>query len=279
MRNKRGKHYQPKFVFIFLIILCIAGIAGSAYFGTTGNSAAGSLLAPMQQGINTIGGFFSRIGEKHKTISELEAENESLKAEVDSLNAQLSSYRENISEYDELLKQLDIKSKYPDYSMTGARVIGKEAGNWYKMFTIDKGTNDGIETDMNVISENGLVGIVVKTGPDSSVVRSIIDSSSSVSAMIGKNYDNCIVNGDLVLADSGLLAVEFLSKDSQVAVGDEILTSYISDKYLPGILIGYISKVNADENELTYTAELTPAADLEHLSTVMVVLDKKGVSK
>jgi rod shape-determining protein MreC len=94
--------------------------------------------------------------------------------------------------------------------------------------------------------------------------------------MISKNRDVCIVNGDLTLIDSGLLNVELISKDSTVVDGDEVVTSYISDKYLPGILIGYISEVTMDESELTYNAKLTPAVDFEHLSSVLVIKQLKS---
>jgi rod shape-determining protein MreC len=128
---------------------------------------------------------------------------------------------------------------------------------------------------MNVIADNGLVGIVTKVNPTTSVVRSIIDDTSNVSGMISKNRDVCIVNGDLTLIDSGLLNVELISRDSTVVDGDEVVTSYISDKYLPGLLIGYISDVTVDESELTCNAKLTPAVDFEHLSSVLVIKQLK----
>ncbi|MBR0085293.1 MAG: rod shape-determining protein MreC, partial [Lachnospiraceae bacterium] len=117
--------------------------------------------------------------------------------------------------------------------------------------------------------------IVTETYYNYSKVRSIIDTISSVSAMNTKNYDICIVNGSLQLMDQGLLEVEFITMDSDAAVGDEIVTSYISSKYFPGIKIGYLTEITNDNNNLTKTAKLTPVVDFEHLTEVLVITELK----
>ena len=82
-------------------------------------------------------------------------------------------------------------------------MIGKDSGNWFSTFTIDNGSEDGIEVDMNVMAGSGLVGIVVEVGPSWAKVRSIIDDSSNVSGMVLSTSDRCIVSGDLSLMDDG----------------------------------------------------------------------------
>ena len=88
--------------------------------------------------------------------------------------------------------------------------------------------------------------------------------------------DNLIVSGDLQLMAQGVISFSKLV-DSQDAVveGDKVVTSDISDKYLPNILIGYISTLNKDTNNLTKSGYLTPVVDFEHLSEVLVITDKK----
>jgi rod shape-determining protein MreC len=279
MKNNRKNRRNPRYVLLLLGAFCIAGIGISVFKGysaSTGRGIISSLLAPMQEGINSIGNFTSGIAEKKHNIETLESENEDLNNQIDMLQSKLTAMENNLSEYEELLELLELSEQYPTYEMTGARIISKDPGNWYDTFIINKGSLDGIEADMNVIADNGLVGIVTKVNPTSAVVRSIIDDTSNVSGMISKNRDVCIVNGDLTLIDSGLLNVELISKDSTVVDGDEVVTSYISDKYLPGILIGYISEVTMDESELTYNAKLTPAVDFEHLSSVLVIKQLKS---
>ncbi|ROR29170.1 rod shape-determining protein MreC [Mobilisporobacter senegalensis] len=171
------------------------------------------------------------------------------------------------------LYQLD--QKYASYPKVAARVISKETNNWYNTFLIDKGTEDGLAVDMNVLAGNGLVGIITEAGKNYSRVRSIIDDSSNVSGMFLKTSDTCIVTGSLKLIDSGLIQVSHISKDADVKDGYEIVTSNISDKYLQGILIGYISDITVDANNMTKSGYLTPAVNFNRLDTVLIITELK----
>lgn len=182
----------------------------------------------------------------------------------------------NLNELDELRQLLELKESYPNYSMVGARIISSDASNWYDTFTIDKGSSDGIQVDMNVIADNGLVGIVIETGINHSIVRSITDDASSVSAMDAISEDHCIVSGSLEEKDTGLLNVELIHDDAQIEEGNEIVTSYLSDKFLPGLTIGYITSVTEDASTLTRTAKVTPVVDFEHLRDVLVITQLKA---
>ena len=123
---------------------------------------------------------------------------------------------------------------------------------------------------------SGLVGIVTEVGPTWATVRSIIDDSSNVSGMVLSTSDRCIVNGDLTLMNDGKIRFEQMeNNENEVAVGDQIVTSYISDKYLQGILIGYISEVNVDSNNLTRSGYITPVVDFKNLQEVLVITTTK----
>ena len=129
---------------------------------------------------------------------------------------------------------------------------------------------------MNVIAEGGLVGRITSVGPNWSRVTSIIDDTSNVSAMTLATEDNLIVSGDLQLMTEGVISFsKLVDSKNQVAEGDKIVTSNISDKYLPNILIGYIHTINRDANNLTNSGYITPAVDFEHLGEVLVILDLK----
>lgn len=187
MRNNRKNRMKPKYILIVLGLFCIAGIGLSAFKGysaPTGRTIISSLLAPMQEGINSIGNLTSDIAQKRRNINTLESENEELNNQIDALQLKIAAMENNLSEYEDLLALLELSKKYDTYETTGARIIGKDPGNWYNTFTINKGSLDGIEIDMNVIAVNGLVGIVTQVNPTTAVVRSIIDDTSNVSGMI-----------------------------------------------------------------------------------------------
>ena len=129
---------------------------------------------------------------------------------------------------------------------------------------------------MNVVAGSGLVGRIVDVGPDWAKVQSIIADNSSVSGMVLSSSDNLIVTGDLELYRQGFIRFSKLVDDvDRVSIGDKIVTSNISDKYLPGLLVGYISTLDDDSNNLTKSGTLTPAVDFEHMKTVVVLLKLK----
>ena len=177
------------------------------------------------------------------------------------------------------VKKLD--QKYPSYDKVAANVIGKDGGNWFTNFTIDKGSNDGIEVDMNVIAGSGLVGIVTDVGPNYAKVSAIINDTIKVSGMVTTTSDNLIVNGSLQNMNENMV-IEFSNlndKDNKVAIGDPVVTSYVSNRYQQGILIGYISTLTMDSNNLTKSGTITPAVDFEHIEEVLVILNKKQTAE
>ena len=199
------------------------------------------------------------------------------KKQVDELTSELNTNNLEQYELENLRELLALDQKYPSYEKVAANVIGKSSGNWFSYFTIDKGTDDGIEVDMNVIAGSGLVGIVTDVGPNYAKVTSIINDTAQVSGMVTTTSDNLIVNGSLQNMNENMV-IEFSNlndSDNKVAVGDPVVTSYISDKYQQGILIGYISSLSTDSNNLTKSGTITPAVDFEHIEEVLVILDKK----
>ena len=169
-----------------------------------------------------------------------------------------------------------LDQKYPDYEKVAARIIARESNGWYNVFTIDKGSEDGIQPDMNVMAGNGLVGIVVSVRKNSSTVRAIIDDSSKVSGMFVKSSDTCIVSGDLnSMMSDGRIKVTMIPLNAEIHESDEVVTSHISDKYQQGILIGYVTDIQVDSSNMTKTAYLTPVVDFEHLDEVLILTELK----
>ena len=203
-------------------------------------------------------------------------ENENLQKRIDELSIENSNLVQDKYELTKLRELYDLDKKYSDYEKIGARVIGKDPGNWFSVFLIDKGSDDGIEVNMNVMAGSGLVGIVTEVGKNWSTVRSIIDDSSNISGMVLSTSDKLVVTGDLQLMESGMIRFEQLKDEkNKVVEGDQIVTSNISDKFLPGISIGYISELVTDSNNLTKSGTITPVVDFNHVDVVLVIKDLK----
>ena len=260
-------------IFIFVIFLSYsAGTSGGPL-----NSVASYIFVPMQKGINSVGTFFSNKSDRFQTLEEVMDENEKLQEQVEKLTTELNTTKLEQYELEDLRNLYQLDQQYSNYKKTGAHVIGKGGSNWFNIFLIDKGSKDGIEKDMNVIAGSGLVGIVIDVGPHYAKVRSIIDDSSKVSGMVLSTSDSCIVKGDLksMNEDRVIQFSELKDTENQIKEGDQIVTSNVCDKYLPGISIGYISEAKMDSNNITKSGTITPSADFEHLREVLVILDKK----
>ena len=261
---------------LFCILLMVLSVFSDKAEGPFKGIASVTVI-PMQKGINQIGTWLGDICDNFDTLQQVRKENEKLQTKVDELITENNNLQEEKYELERLQALYKLDQNYAEYEKTGAHVIAKDSGNWFSTFTIDKGSNDGIKVDMNVMAGSGLVGIVIKTGPTWSTVRSIIDDSSNVSGMSLSTSDKCMVRGDLSLINDGKIRFEQMeNNENKVQVGDQIVTSHISPKYLQGILIGYISEITVDSNNLTRSGYITPVVDFKNLQEVLVITTTKA---
>ncbi len=280
IKRKGEKFTLPgKYLLFILTILCTGMVLltfNTTIFSGPLGAAAGYVIVPFQEGVSAAGSFLRSRSEELGQIRDLIAENETLKAKIDELTIENTRLQQDRYELTNLRELYELDSQYDEYEKVGARIIARDSGNWFYSFVINKGADDGLMVDMNVMAGSGLVGRIVDTGPNWSKVKSIIADDSNVSAMVLSSSDNMVVNGDLRLYASGVISFEQLKDSDDVVVeGDKVVTSNISDKYLPGILIGYINTINTDSNNLTKSGYITPAVDFEHLEEVLVILELK----
>lgn len=281
-RNSKKKQIQTKYMLIVLTIVCILGIFGGLVFNINGGplkTIAGYIFVPMQQGINHTGSMIFDAANDFKKLSEVLAENEKLKEQNEELTNQLTNLKLEQYELENLRELFALSEKYPTYEKVAANVIAKDSGNWFASFTINRGEKDGIEPGMNVIAGSGLVGIVTDVGPNYAKVRSIIDDANNVSAMVPSTGDNFNVSGNLKTMNESMVITfsELRDDENQVKVGEPVVTSYVSDQYHQGILIGYIASIENGPNNLTKIGTITPVADFEHLEDVLVIKKIKDV--
>lgn len=280
MKKKNQMSHTNRYILLGLSIFCVLMMVLSSFSDKVGGpfkTVANVTVIPLQQGMNQIGGWMGDMKDNFSTMKQLKSENKKLREQVDALTTENNYLQEERYEFERLQELYKLDQNYAEYEKTAAHVIGKDAGNWFGTFTIDKGSKDGIEVNMNVLAGSGLVGIVTDVGPTWAKVRSIIDDSSNISAMAISTSDTCIVSGDMALMGTGQIAFSQMeNNDNVVAVGDQIVTSYISDKYLQGILIGSVSEVNGDSNNLTRSGYITPAVDFKNIQEVLVITTTKA---
>ena len=261
MRKKLSSYMTSRYILIAVTVVCIIFVSTSFFTDSLVaplRNAVSMVVVPLQKGMNNLGLWTY---DKVTTLQEISVvldENNELKNQIDNLTEENNQLRQD------------------SYELTRLRELYKLDENWSKAFKVDKGLDDGIKKDMNVIASGGLVGIVAEVGKNYSIVKTIIEDNNSVSGMLIDTNDTCIVEGDIELSDSGLVHLNHIKADITVRNGDKIVTSNISDKYLQGILIGYAKDVTADSNNLTQSGYLVPAVDFNNLQEVLIITEMKN---
>ena len=273
MESKRSKY-----ILISLTALCVLLIAVTSLkdgMMEPLRTGVGYFLIPIQSGVNKVGtGIYNELtnyGRLHEALQE----NEALSQELARLTEENNRLQAEQFELERLRNLYELDQEYMQYDKIGARVIARDSEKWFQVFRINKGSADGIAVDMNVVAGGGLVGIVTDVGANYATVRPIIDDTSRVGAMSVDPSYNCIVAGDLTLYAQGRLRLTDFSRDAVLDNGDQIVTSNISTKFLPGILIGYAVDVTMDPDHLTQSGYLIPAADFDNLQEVLVITELK----
>ena len=278
MKIKNQPRLPGRYVLIILSLVCLL-LLGIERFTDTGGPlriVANYTVVPMQKGISYVGMWISDMSDNFETMKEMRKKNEKLQQKVDALTIDNTRLRQEQYELERLRELFKLDENYSDYEKVGARVVANNGSNWFSDFTIDKGTNDGIKVNCNVMAGSGLVGTVTEVGPDYARVRSIIDDASNVSAMILSTSDTCMVRGDLSLMSDGRLRFEKLANnDNKVEVGEQVVTSHISNRFVQGLFIGYVSEVEVDASNLTRSGYITPAGDFSKLQEVLVITKTK----
>ena len=273
------KEIPPKYIYLFMTVICFILLFFSVVFKNRFaplQTVTSAIITPMQSGINEVGSSLYNRMVQHKDKNALLKENQELTAKVDEYSAEIKKYEQENYELKRLQELLDLKEQYVTYNTIGARVIATDSTNWFYTFVIDKGTEDGVQVGCNILADGGLAGIVTEVGKNYAKVRSIIDDNSSVSATISGTESLCTVSGDLSAIKDGYINVGYINKEVTIEDGAELVTSHVSNKFLPGLLIGYISDVQMDANNLTQSARCLPVVDFKNLQEVLVILDLKA---
>ena len=276
-------HIPGRYLLLLVTALCVGMILTTYYTDVLNGPLSGFanyVVIPFQDGVSKAGEWLIKREQLVSDIKELQKENEALRQENEELSVTNNALLQEKHELTELRNLYQLDQTYADFPKTGCRIIAKENGSWYHSFVIDKGSEDGLSVDMNVLADGRLVGRITYIGRHWSRVQAVIDDNSNVSATVLSSQKNLIVSGNLTLYEEGTISFsELADPDDLVKVGDSVVTSNISDKYLPGILIGYISEIQTDPNNLTKSGRITPAVDFSRLDTVLVIQKLKQTAE
>ncbi len=271
LRNRGVRILAVALVIALISALSVTFSAGGKDLITTG---ANLVLQPVRAGMSFVVGEFEHMYRYMFRYDKLQEENTQLKLQLAQIEEQYRGYSEVYAENERLRGLLDLKEVRVDYEMEAATIIAWSASNFESSFTIDRGSSSGIELKDTVIDQfSNVVGTVTELTETTAVVTTIIDTSSSMGALVSETGDTGIARGDFARMQQGQLKMDYLAADAELISGFSVVTSGSSGLMPKGLLIGRITGMNISASGVGDYAIITPAADMGTLSFVYVIKD------
>jgi len=262
-------------IIALLIFGAILGYFLSFGPNTTQKFKAGvyQLLAPFLTSGSGLKKQITSVRTGLKSLDQLEHENAALQVENRELRATNQSLRDVEHEVNRLRHALNYRERSV-FKLIAAEMVARDSSTWWRTVTINRGRRDGIETDMPVVTDEGLIGKTTSVSDVISVVLLVSDENCRVAASVEGSREQGIVSGERVT--TGLtprLDLNFLSKQADLKPGQKVYTSGVGGVFPSGLLIGVVKSYRV--RELDGQAQVTPAVDLSHLEDVFVVTGRK----
>lgn len=258
-----------------IVILLLISLTVASYVSQGSNSWLGIQLGRisvfLQEPVSEAGGGFSTtirgVFQLKKLISEreaLEEENAELRKEL--IEKSLSKHE--LVELRNLVEAMNYIDPSVNYTHVTAKVVAMDGSNWYRIFSINAGSNQGVKKDAVVINGDGLIGRILDVGPDYAKVISVVDENNDVSFQVFRDLNLLgLLSGD----GKGKITGYLLDESASVTEGDMLVTSGM-EIYPQGIPIGKISRITWDSDALLQTVEIEPAVDFTNIQMVTVII-------
>lgn len=267
-RDKKGGIIGIIVTIIILILLVVFTNNNSESVSIIEN-VANIVVVPVENGLTYLKNKLNGNDSFFENINQLKAENEELKQKNSELEQNLREYEIVKNENEQLKQQLNLAEKYGEYTTVPGTIISRDISNYSKTVVINVGSDNGIEENMTVIADEGLVGYVVSVTSNTAKIQTIADSASATSCLASTTRDSMICKG--TVEKNSILKAEYISTDSNIIQGDSVETSGLGGIYLKGIHVGTIKKVVEGTNKTDSYALIETAVDFEKLETVLVI--------
>ena len=274
MKNKHPFLFaflQRALIVLLLIMMILTAYSQSSGLSLSPEGLLGRIITPLQSAVSgaaqAVSGYLYRV----KLRSNIEYEYNQLKAQNDELVLRSLLYEELEEENTQLRALLGEYDARAEMNPVLARVIASESGNYFSTFTINKGKNDGVDTQMAVITSEGLIGYTYEVFDTTAKVITVIDDQASLAALIESSRDQGAVKGTLGSTGEPLCRMYYLSADSVPRPGDRVITSGVGVSFPKGLLIGYVRESTRAIEDNKHYIVVEPAADFEHIENVLVL--------
>ena len=255
------------------ILILMISMAGSKEF-TTLHKFGLEVIGPVQAVVSRTFGYAGTIKEKYFDLLHVREENEQLKKELLQYRIENIKYREALATNIRLQKLLELKESLPPPTLTAA-IIGKDPSLWFRTLTIDRGSSDGVQKGMPVVTVEGVVGQILTSSPNYSKVLLATDPNSAVDVITQKTRVQGIVKG----MGRNAFSLNYVLQSAAVEKGDFVLTSGLGGVFPKGLLVGTVSNVTKSRRGMFQKIDITPAVDFSQLEHLIIIMKKNSLTE
>ncbi len=266
-----------KFIIMILSLAVVVAVLFSvmSYFSTTSAALpniAGIIVSPFRSVTASVSEMVRDLTGYFTEFDSLKEENRQLKIKIAEMEEDIRQATFDREENAHLRKVAELREQRRDLHLESARVLVQDSSNWYSLLTINKGTSYDIAVGDCVVTEEGyFLGVVTETGLNWATVRTILDSESSIGALVFRSGGSALAQGDFSLMGQGRMALSYLGAEPDVVAGDLVVTSGLGGYFPSQIVIGYVEEIRTSDNGLAHYAVLKPEMSLEGLTEIYVV--------
>lgn len=264
--------HRIKVVLIVTVLLAVVlGVVGNLVGLSLPNQIVKSLLTPIRTGVSKLTDGAEKIYDYIFSYESLAAENEALRKELAEAEDSARQVDALTTENQRLRDLLDLQTGHYDYKFVDGYIISWDSGEWSSTFTINRGSNSGIQVNMCAITANGeLVGLVSEVGPNYAVIKSVMDSTLEISATIASSGYNGMVKGGYTDDLPNMLRMNYLASNATIHINDQVVTTG-STVYPRGLVIGRVVDAGYDETGVAKYAIIDPSVEVNELEQVFII--------
>lgn len=257
---------------IAVLLAAIIGVCAEILGMSPLSNLLGLLSTPFRAGADAAANWMEDRYNYAFRYEELMAENEALRAQLAQVQQQLRDAEDANRQNDLFRELIGLAQRRSDFEFEDAAITARSGSNWSCTFTINKGSNVGVESGDCVVDQYGnLVGVVSQVGLNWSEVASVIDPSIELGVRLPRTDDDAVLEGDFTLMLDGKVRLAYLPENALPILGDQVSTSGLGDLYPAGLAVGTVESVHMEDNGLTQYAVVSPAADLDGVRYVYVI--------
>ena len=261
-----------------ILILAVLLAAGLTIFSGVSNqnifsNVTQSVLTPLRSGVNSMAEQAEKYYGYMFAYESLVAENAELKSQLAQMQDEARLADSVERENQRLRALLALNTTHEDYKEVDAYIISRSSTDWTSTFTVNRGSDSGIAVDMCAITENGeVIGLVTEVGSNYAVIKTVLDSTLEISAIISESGYNGMVSGGYAQGMGHFLQMDYLPSSAIIKNKDQGVTSG-STVYPRGLILGHVVDADFDDTGVAKYAILRPAADFDVLEQVFILTE------